>query len=86
MSYGSPWPQSGTRSRSRSLLSSSNDEELADLVPAGMLMAGHADFEAGAWCGATELLELGLAAQHELVEGAPRRREAGVGAAGQLWT
>ena len=46
----------------------SADEELADLVPAGLLMAAHADFASGAWCGATELFEQGLAAQHYLVE------------------
>ena len=44
------------------------DEELADLIPAGLLMAASADFAAGAWCNATELYLLGLAAQHELVE------------------
>ncbi len=44
------------------------DEVLADLIPAGLLMAANADFAAGAWCNATELYLLGLAAQHELVE------------------
>ncbi len=44
------------------------DEELMDLVPAGLLMAASGDFAAGAWCSATELYELGLAAQHEFVE------------------
>ena len=47
---------------------SNGDEELADLVPAGLLMAAKADFLAGAWCSATELYELGLAAQSEFVE------------------
>ena len=46
----------------------SGDEELADLVPAGLLMAAKADFLAGAWCSATELYELGLATQSEFVE------------------
>ena len=44
------------------------DEALADLVPAGLLMAANADFAAGAWCSATELYELGLVAQHEFIE------------------
>ena len=44
------------------------DETLADLVPAGLLMAASADFIAGAWCSASELYELGLAAQYEFVE------------------
>ena len=47
---------------------SRRDEELADLVPAGLLLAARADFVAGAWCSATELYELGLYAQHEFVE------------------
>ena len=46
----------------------SDDEELADLVPAGLLMAAKADFLAGAWCSAAELYELGLTAQSEFVE------------------
>ena len=44
------------------------DEALADLVPAGLLMAASADFVAGAWCSAAELYELGLAAQSEFIE------------------
>ena len=44
------------------------DEALADLVPAGLLMAASADFIAGAWCSAAELYELGLATQYEFVE------------------
>ena len=44
------------------------DETLADLVPAGLLMAAKADFAAGAWCSATEWYELGLAAQEEFTE------------------
>ena len=44
------------------------DEAIADLVPAGLLMAASADFIAGAWCSAAELYGLGLAAQYEFVE------------------
>ena len=44
------------------------DEDLADLIPAGLLMAANADFAAGAWCSATELYQHGLVAQHELIE------------------
>ena len=47
---------------------SKGDEELADLLPAGLLMAARADLAAGAWCSATELYEFGLAAQREFVE------------------
>ncbi len=47
---------------------SKGDEELADLIPAGLLMAARADFVAGAWCSAMELYEFGLAAQREFVE------------------
>ena len=45
-----------------------DDEELADLVPAGLLMAAKADFASGAWCSATQLYERGLVAQHEFTE------------------
>lgn len=48
---------------------SNADEGLADLVPDGLLMAAHAGFASGAWCGATELFELGLKAQHHFIEG-----------------
>ena len=44
------------------------DEGLADLVPAGLLMAAYADFIAGAWCSSVELYELGLYAQYEFIE------------------
>ena len=44
------------------------DDKLADLIPAGLLMAAYADFARGAWCGALELYEQGLAAQNELIE------------------
>ena len=44
------------------------DEALADLIPAGLLMAASADFVAGAWCSAAELYELGLAAQSEFIQ------------------
>ena len=47
----------------------SADEDVADLLPAGLLMAAQADFAAGTWCGATELFELGLKAQHHFIEG-----------------
>ena len=46
----------------------SDDEDLADLVPRGLLVAAEGDFVSGAWCGATELLEIALAAQYECVE------------------
>ena len=46
----------------------SDDEDLADLVPRGLLVAAEGDFFSGAWCGATELLELALAAQYACVE------------------
>ena len=36
------------------------DDELADLLPRGILLAASADFMAGAWCGAVELFHLGL--------------------------
>ena len=50
------------------IAAASREEELADLVPAGLLTAASADFIAGAWCGAAELYELGLAAQLEFIE------------------
>ena len=50
------------------IAASKRDETLADLIPAGLLMAASADFIAGAWCSAAELYELGLAMQYELVE------------------
>ena len=40
------------------------DEDLADLVPAGLFMAADADFAAGAWYSATEMYQLALMAQH----------------------
>ena len=46
----------------------SRDEKLADLIPAGLLMAASTDFVAGAWCSAAELYELGMDAQYEFVE------------------
>lgn len=48
--------------------SSKRDEGLADLIPAGLLMAANADFVAGAWYSAAELYELGLFAQYEFIE------------------
>ena len=50
------------------IAASKGDEELADLVPAGLLMAASADFVAGAWCSAVELYELGLNAQYQLID------------------
>ena len=50
------------------IAASRRDEDLADLVPAGLLMAASADFVAGAWCSAVELHELGLCAQSQLIE------------------
>ena len=50
------------------IATSRGDEELADLVPAGLLMAASADFVAGAWCSATELYELGLMTQSMFIE------------------
>ena len=47
---------------------SSGDEELAYLVPAGLLLAARADFVAGAWCSAADLYEIGLHAQHAFIE------------------
>ena len=47
---------------------SRHDEELAHLVPAGILMAANADFIAGAWCSATELYERGITMQYALIE------------------
>ena len=44
------------------------DDTLADLVPAGLLMAASADFIAGAWCSSAELYEFGLATQYEFIE------------------
>ena len=44
------------------------DDTLADLVPAGLLMAASADFIAGAWCSSAELYEFGLAVQYEFIE------------------
>ena len=44
----------------------SGDDDLADLAPVGILMAADADFASGAWCGSTELIEIGLAAQYSL--------------------
>ena len=50
------------------IAASRGDEDLADLVPAGLLQAAGADFIAGAWCSAAELYELGLRTQYEFVE------------------
>ena len=44
------------------------DEAIADLIPAGLLMAAEADFFAGAWCSSAELYELGLSTHFEFIE------------------
>ena len=50
------------------IAASEGNEDLADLVSAGLFMAANADFAVGAWCSAMELYELGLIAQLELIE------------------
>ena len=50
------------------IAASKGDEELADLIPAGLLRAASADFVAGAWCSAVELHEIGVDAQYQLIE------------------
>ena len=47
---------------------SRRDDDLADLIPAGLLMAANADFIAGAWYSAVELYDLGLGAQYAMIE------------------
>ena len=49
------------------IAASKGDENLADLVPAGLLKAASADFIAGTWCSALELYVLGLRAQYEFI-------------------
>ena len=49
------------------IAASKGDEDLADLVPAGLLRAASADFVAGAWCSSVELYELGLYAQYQFI-------------------
>ncbi|MDE2892398.1 MAG: hypothetical protein OXN86_07865 [Chloroflexota bacterium] len=39
---------------------SRGDEDLADLIPHGLLTAANCDFIAGAWCSAVEMFDLGL--------------------------
>lgn len=46
-----------------------SDEDLADLVPRGLLIAASCEFFAGAWCSAAELYGLALVAQHEFGRG-----------------
>ena len=48
------------------IAATSSDEELADLVPRGLLLAANCEFFSGAWFSAAELYGLGLAAQHQL--------------------
>ena len=47
----------------------SDDDELADLVPRALLQAADADYVSGAWCSAAELIQLGFLAQDQMVEG-----------------
>ena len=49
------------------IAASRGDENVADLIPAGLFMAANADFAAGAWCSALEMCELSLTAQHEFI-------------------
>ena len=44
------------------------DENLLDMVPAGLTMAADADFVSGAWCNALEFYELSLATRQEFIE------------------
>ena len=44
------------------------DENLVDMVPAGLTMAADADFVSGAWCNALELYELSLGTRQEFIE------------------
>ena len=44
------------------------DENLLDMVPAGLTMAADADFVSGAWCNALEIYELSLATRQEFIE------------------
>ena len=50
------------------IAASKGDEDLVDLVPAGLLQAAGADFIAGAWCNAAELYQIGLRAQYGFIE------------------
>lgn len=43
-------------------------EDLSDLIPAAIFVAADADYQAGAWCGASELYEIGLMLHSQLVE------------------
>lgn len=46
-----------------------SDEDLVDLVPRGLLMAASCEFLSGAWCGAADLYDRALVAQHEFGRG-----------------
>ena len=48
------------------IAATSDDEGLADLAPRGLILAANCEFLSGAWLGAAELYELGLAAQHHM--------------------
>lgn len=50
------------------IAASRQEEEIAHLIPAGLLTAANADFMAGAWCSATSLYERGIAMQYNLIE------------------
>jgi hypothetical protein len=46
----------------------SGDDDVLELVPAGLLAASEIDYAAGSWCSALELVELGLLAQAGYVD------------------
>lgn len=46
----------------------SGDDDVADLVPRGILFASEVDYHSGAWCSALELLDIGLIAQRLLTD------------------
>lgn len=46
-----------------------SDEDLVDLAPRGLMIAGSCEFFSGAWCRAAELYDLALVAQHEVGRG-----------------
>ena len=54
------------------------DESLKDLIPTGLLLAAEADFVTGAWCGATELVALAMAAEYEFNSSPEFEQEDGI--------
>ena len=46
-----------------------SDDDLVDLAPRGLMIAGSCEFLSGAWCRAAELYDLALVAQHEVGRG-----------------